>query len=386
MLDVHRLRLLRELAYRETIAAVAQALRFTPSAVSQQLTVLEREAGVPLLERTGRRVRLTPAGRELVAHAEEVLARLEGAEAALAARHGVTGTLRLGAFPSAARILLPPALIALGRDHPGLELEVDEVDPALAAEALRTGDLDAALTHDYDLVPVPAHPALESTVVLTEPMYVASARPPDEPADPVGSFRDESWIMGKPGTMCRLAAERICQVAGFQPRIRHQSNDFPTVLALVAAGQGPTIVPRLATVNAPAGVVLTPLPTTTRVSVAHRRGAGDHPAIAAFRAAIDRAVQEYRDGSVAVQPEPHAEQHRAQHQVQGVVGGVQRDEVGRVVPDDEQADHEQHQIRRPDRRVDQLGGARASHPGTDHDGADRDVYQVVQRVHLEQSE
>lgn len=295
MLDLHRLRLLRELAYRETIAAVAEALTYTPSAVSQQLAVLEREAGVPLLERTGRRVTLTPAARTLVAHAEELLARMERAEAALAvARMNVTGTLRIGAFPSAARVILPDSLVALGRDCPDLELMIEEFDPALAAEAVRTGELDTALTHDYDLVPVPEHPALESTVVLTEPMYVASPSAPHDPSDPVGSFRHDWWIMGRPGSLCRIAAERICQAAGFQPRIRVQSDDFPTVLALVAAEQGHAVMPRLGTVNAPAGVVLTPLPIAARVAMTHRRGGSAHPAIAAFRRSVGHAVEAYR--------------------------------------------------------------------------------------------
>ena len=291
MLDVHRLRLLRELSYRGTIAAVAQALAYTPSAVSQQLTALEREAGVALLERTGRGVRLTPAARTLVAHAEHVLAGLENAAAALAAtKDGLAGRLRLGAFPSAARTLLPPALVALGRDHPDLELMVDEIDPADAAGLLRTGDLDAALTQDYDLVPVPEHAALESTVVLTEPMLLAAA----EPAADLRALRSGAWIMGRPGTLCRLAAERICQAAGFEPRVRHQTDDFPTALALVAAGQGQAILPRLGAVNAPRGVVLTPLATTTRVRVTHRQGAGGQPAIAAFNGAIVDAVERYR--------------------------------------------------------------------------------------------
>lgn len=295
MLSLHRLRLLRELAYREKIAAVAEALAYTPSAVSQQLAVLEREAGVPLLERTGRRVRLTPAARTLVAHAEDMLARMESAEAAMAAaRENVTGTLRIGAFPSAARVILPSALVALGRDCPDLELMTEEFDPALAAAALRTGELDAALTHDYDLVPVTEHPALESTVVLTEPMYVASHSTPDDPSDPVGSFRDAWWIMGRPGNLCRLAAERICQAAGFQPRIRHQNDDFPTVLTLVAADQGHAIMPRLGTVNTPAGVVLTELAISARVAVTHRRGGSAHPAVAAFRRSVEHAVNGYQ--------------------------------------------------------------------------------------------
>src|SRR5690348_2999349 len=128
MLDVRRLRLLRELAHRGTIAAVAEALSFSASAVSQQLSVLEREAGVPLLERTGRRVALTPAGQGLVRHAEAVLERLEQADAELAgARRGLTGPLRIGTYPSAARAIIPGTLAALATAHPGLEPMVTEV-------------------------------------------------------------------------------------------------------------------------------------------------------------------------------------------------------------------------------------------------------------------
>lgn len=295
MLDVRRLRLLRELAYRETIAAVAQALSYTPSAVSQQLTVLEREAGVALLERSGRRVRLTLAGRALVRHAEDVLAGLERAEAALAStRNQLAGSLRIGAFPSAARTVLPSALVELGHDHPQLELMVEEFDPANAAEALRTGALDVALTQSYDLVPAPGDSAVASTVILTEPMVLASGQSAASSGDPVGAFRDGLWIMGKPGTQCRQAAERICQAAGFQPQIRHQSDDFPTVLALVAAGQGQTLLPRMGTVGAPTDVVLIPLGYIARVSITHRSGADTHPAVTAFRRAMAHAVDNYR--------------------------------------------------------------------------------------------
>src|SRR5689334_20975630 len=131
MLEVRRLRLLRELAHRGTIAAVADALMFTPSAVSQQLAVLEREAGVPLLERDGRRVALTPAAHRLVEHTETVLAQLEQAAAELAdTRDGLAGPLRIGAFSSAARTILPGALALLTRDHQRLEPMLDELDPA----------------------------------------------------------------------------------------------------------------------------------------------------------------------------------------------------------------------------------------------------------------
>lgn len=295
MLDLRRLRLLRELAHRQTITAVADALSYTPSAVSQQLTVLEREVGVALLERSGRRVRLTLAGRALARHAEDVLAEVERAEGTLAGAHAqLVGSLRIGAFPSAARTLLPSALVVLGRDHPHLELMVEEYDPADAANALRSGALDVALTQDYDLVPLPDHAAVYSAVVLAEPMILASGRPPADPAEPVGSFHDSLWIMGKPGSQCRQAAERICHAAGFQPQVRHQSDDFPTVLALVAAFQGQALLPRMGTEGAPADVVLTPLLHTARVRVTHRRGADAHPAVTAFRRAVTQAVESYR--------------------------------------------------------------------------------------------
>jgi DNA-binding transcriptional LysR family regulator len=167
MLDVHRLRLLRDLARQGTIAAVAQTHSYTPSAVSQQLAALQRQAGVPLLERDGRRVSLTPAGLALVRHTEAVLAALEAADAALAAaRTGLTGTVRIGAFPSAVRTILPAALVALGREHPGLDLMVAELDPVAMPDGLRDGRLDVALLHDYDLAPDPPDSTLDSTSLL----------------------------------------------------------------------------------------------------------------------------------------------------------------------------------------------------------------------------
>jgi DNA-binding transcriptional LysR family regulator len=295
MLDLHRLRLLRELSYRQTIAAVAQALAYTPSAVSQQLAALEREAGMPLLERTGRQVRLNAAARTLVAHAEALLDELERAEASLAAaRTTLTGSLRIGAFPSASQAILPDVLVRIGREHPGLELTVTDVDPVQAAELLRAGDLDGALTHDYDCLPLPQNPALTSRIVLTEPMYVASPQAPHDLDAPVASFADQAWIMGTAGNLCRQATERICHAAGFAPRIRHQIDDFPTVLALVAAGQGAAIVPQLATRRSPAGVVFTRLPDVRRIKLSHRRGAASHPAVTALRAALDEVLADHQ--------------------------------------------------------------------------------------------
>ncbi|KJK59639.1 LysR family transcriptional regulator [Saccharothrix sp. ST-888] len=288
MLDVRRLRLLRELAHLGTIAAVADSLSFSPSAVSQQLSALEREAGVALLERSGRRVALTPAGRNLVRHAEAVLERLEQAGAELAhARRGLAGPLRIGTYPSAARAIIPAALAELAGRHPGLVPMVTEVDPAGVAAALRAGELDVALIHEYDLVPAEPEPGLAATAPLfTEPMYLAALAPGG-----LTEHRDAPWIMAPLGTLCHTMAQRACAAAGFTPQVRHWIDDFTTVLALVAAGQGVALVPHLGvTAGAHPGVTLTRLPMYRRTRTAFRAGAGAHPAVAAFIAALHTAV------------------------------------------------------------------------------------------------
>jgi DNA-binding transcriptional LysR family regulator len=308
MLDVRKLLLLRELARRDTIAAVAEALCYTPSAVSQQLAALERDAGVPLLQRTGRRVSLTPAGAALAGQTEEILALLERAAAGLAAaRTGLTGPLRIGAFPTAMRTILPAALVALGRDHPGLELMVTELDPAAVPDALRSGALDVALVHEYEFVPAPRDPALDTEPLLEEAIYLASAGPApmvDENTagensageDPVGRHRDSPWIMASPGTLCHTMAVRACQAAGFTPRIRHHADDFVTVLALVAAEQGVALVPQLGAIGPPPGVVLTELPARRRTRIAYRNGTRHHPPVSACIAAIHAAADTHRVG------------------------------------------------------------------------------------------
>ncbi|MEH1124356.1 LysR family transcriptional regulator [Micromonospora sp. CPCC 206061] len=290
MLDVRRLRLLCDLSRLGTIAAVAQAHTYTPSAVSQQLSTLEREAGVPLLERTGRRVVLTAAGRVLVAHAETVLAALEQTSAALASLGtGLSGPLRIGAYPTAVRALLPATLVALGQQHPGLELMVTELDPVDVPAALRERRLDVGLLNDYDAVPVEPDPTLDAVPLLDETVFLAV---PADGADSLDTARDATWILASPGTLCHTATLQVCRTAGFTPRARHHADDFATVLALVAAGQGVSIVPQVAAARPPAGVRLIPLPTRRRTRIAYRHGAASHPAVAAFVAAIRTAADE----------------------------------------------------------------------------------------------
>lgn len=299
MLDVRRLRLLRELAHRGTIAAVAEALAYTPSAVSQQLSALEREADVPLLARTGRSVALTPAATALVAHADAVLARLEEASAELAARRGEpAGPLRIGTFPSAVRSLLPQALAALARTHPALEPRISELDPVHAADRLRAGELDVALLHRYDFAPPVTAPGVRTRGLFAEPLYLVA------PADHGGArtpadCRDEAWILASPGTLCHTMTVRACEAAGFTPYARHHVDDFSAVLALVAAGQGVALVPRLGVADAPDTVVRrtlrTELPLARETQVAYRAGAAAHPAVLAFADALREAAEALPD-------------------------------------------------------------------------------------------
>ncbi|HEY2313303.1 MAG TPA: LysR family transcriptional regulator [Streptosporangiaceae bacterium] len=298
MLDVRKMTLLHELARLGTIAAVAQAQFCTPSAVSQQLAALEREAGIALLRRRGRGVVLTPAGADLAERAGAVLALLEEASAALAsARTELSGELRIGAFPTAVRTLLPAALVALGAAHPRLELHVTELDPAQVPAALHAGLLDVALVHEYDYVPAAPDPGLVTRPLLSEAVYLASAAPLAVLAgagfDPVQASRALPWIVGSPGTLCHLMAVRLCQAAGFTPRIRHYADDFAAVLTLVAAGQGVAVVPELALADCPDGVALAALPATRRTLIACRSGAQAHPAIAACAAAVRSAAAGY---------------------------------------------------------------------------------------------
>ena len=285
MLDVRRLRLLSDLDRLGTIAAVAALHTYTPSAVSQQLAALEREAGVALLQRSGRRVALTAAGQMLVRHAATVLTALEQTTAALAAvRCGPTGLIRIGAHPTAVRTVLPAALVTLGRDHPALELSVSELDPVAVPGALRDHRLDVGLLHDYDVVPAAADPALESVALLDETVSLATA--PGAPITTLADTRDTDWILASPGTLCHEVALRVCRSAGFTPRARHHIDDFDAVLALVAAGQRVALVPQLAAATPETGVRLIAAPTRRRTRIGYRRGAAAHPAVAAVVTAL----------------------------------------------------------------------------------------------------
>ena len=189
MLDVRRLRLLRELNARGTIGAVALALDYSPSAVSQQLALLEKEAGVPLLERVGRNVRLTAAAQTLVGHTDVLLARLEEAEADLqATAEQITGTVRVAAIQSAGLYLLAPALRRLKRDHPALRVEVTDAEPETSLPSLALGTLDMVLADQYPFLPRPPDDRLDLEPLLEEQFHIVLHCQP-----PAGAAATARW-------------------------------------------------------------------------------------------------------------------------------------------------------------------------------------------------
>jgi DNA-binding transcriptional LysR family regulator len=283
MLDVRRLRLLTELSHRGTIAAVAKAVGYTPSAVSQSLARLEREAGMALLERDGRHVRLTPAARGLVARAERILAELDAAEAELAAAYSaVGGEVVIGAFPSAGARLVVPAIRALAGNHPDLVCSVREHEPEDGIPLLRAGEIDVLISEYYDDVPPIAAGGLERHVLLTEPLLLMLPKAQPEPVD-LGALRDARWIGGLAGTQYAAAVERACRAAGFTPRIEHRADEASLLVALAAAGLGVGLLPALARVPEPGLHYLRahPAPPRRHVAAFLRRGAATRPALAA---------------------------------------------------------------------------------------------------------
>jgi DNA-binding transcriptional LysR family regulator len=252
MLHLQRLRLLHELHARGTIAAVADALQFTPSAVSQQLAVLEREAGVALLEPAGRGVRLTDAALVLVRHAEALLERAELAQADLAAATGtVAGRGRIASFQSVALRLALPAMEALAREAPGLRCELIEAEPEQSLPALALGDVDLVLADEWKHQPHARPAGVEREDLCLDP--VTLVLPEDHPAArrhrhavPLAELAAEAWTTGHRETGWEEITNRTCrELGGFDPDIRHRTNDSVTSLALVANGQAVTLLPQL---------------------------------------------------------------------------------------------------------------------------------------------
>ena len=249
MLDPRRLAVLREFAVQGTIARAADALAFTPSAVSQQLAQLQREAGVELLRKVGRRLELTDAGRMLVARADELLARVEQIEADLAAQtQEVRGTVRIGAFQTAASAIVLPALDRLGADHPQLSVELVDAEAEDSLPLLVRGGLDVAITEEYEHAPRPRVPQLQREYLGPDEMLLALPPGHRPAAGPVAlaSLSGSVWAAGRADTAFGDMFARTCRsVGGFEPDIRHRVNDMQLLLELVAGGRAAAIVPAL---------------------------------------------------------------------------------------------------------------------------------------------
>ena len=250
MLDVRRMRVLREVAQRGSFSAAADALAYTQSAVSQQIAALEREAGTILVERSARGVRLTDAGRALVAHADVILARLADAEAELEAIAGLRGgRLRMAAFPSAGASIMPEAIARYRERHPAIELSLEPAEPGPALAKLRSGEVDIALDITVAFRPEPDD-GIDRLHLLDDPMYVAL--PANHPLAhkrglKLDELADESWILGSTNS-CPDASVflRACQLAGFEPHIAFNSDDYYAMQGFVAAGVGASFIPDLA--------------------------------------------------------------------------------------------------------------------------------------------
>jgi DNA-binding transcriptional LysR family regulator len=286
VLDLQRLRALHAVSVHGTVAAAAAALGYTPSAVSQQIAKLERETRTVLLERQGRGIRLTEQAEQLAAAAQELMAVVERAETELEERRGLpVGRLTIAAFASAARGLLPGVLADLAKRHPALDTRMSEIDPHLSVDLVAKGAVDVAIVHDWDIAPLPTPPGVEQAVIGDDLCDLLV--PADHPFAARRSVRrtdlkNERWICQPPGRVCHDWLIRTLRDAGCEPDIVHQADENPTLVALVAAGLGVGLVPRLGRGPLPDGVVevsLDPMPLR-RLYALWRTGASRRPAIA----------------------------------------------------------------------------------------------------------
>jgi DNA-binding transcriptional LysR family regulator len=314
MLGVWRLQLLREVSRRGSIKAAAEAMSITPSAVSQQLSILEGEAGVVLLERSGRRVRLTDAAQLLVRHADTITGAIAAAEAELAStRELVTGTLRVAAFPTAARAIMPPVMTALSRRHPALRVTLRDIEAAESLTALQMDEIDVAIVDEYDEPGRVPDAGLEFCEFMRDPLYLASPAPARaaelegkeadagqgvDTGQPVRltDYRDAFWIMDTEDSHLGQVTLRACRASGFEPHVRSNCKDFSVIIALVEAGLGVGMLPGLAIHDRPVRASIHPTdpPLARRIASVIRPERRSHPMIVSVLAELERFGAEYR--------------------------------------------------------------------------------------------
>ena len=295
---IQQLRMLREVSSRGTISAAAAHLGYTPSAVSQQLASAERGAGVALLERSGRNVLLTDAGRELVRHADLVLHQLDEAAASLErVASEVAGPLNIGFVESLKASMLRPLLEMLRTRHPELIVRATEIDGRAPLALVRSGELDVTFAIEDPLVPAPVEDDLERILVCRDWFRAvlpaeefASGKPPA--VIDVRTLASRPFAAPPAVDSCGRAMLALCRNAGFEPDRRHTVSDYPTTLCLVGAGGVVALVPDLGLQDIPDDVVVVDLesPGHRRVVMVHRSSGSERPAIRAFAAAVEEVA------------------------------------------------------------------------------------------------
>ena len=289
MFDLRRLRLLHELSVRGTLSAVAEALSYSPSTISQQLALLEKEAGVPLLEPDGRRVRLTAQGAALAAHAARMLAADEAARAELERMRPSLAPVRVAVMQSAAHGLLPRALDALAASEPQLRVEVAELAPEEGLFEVAARGFDLAVAEQYPGHTREHREGLERSLLGRDAIRLAVSR--DDPARSLHDLRDRAWVMEPVGTAARQWATQQCRAAGFEPDVRFEMADLTAHVRLVASGHAVGMIPDLVFAGEAPAVRLVDLPGEPRreVFTAVRRGTADRPGVRAVRGALQVA-------------------------------------------------------------------------------------------------
>lgn len=290
MLEVRRLRLLRELSSRGTIAEVADALHLSPSSISQQLSQLEREVGVPLLRKAGRRLELTPSAEVLVEHTERILSELEEAESAAVGVSGeASGTLRIAVFQSAAVAFMPRLLAELATAHPRLRVTMSQREPEEGLRETAAHEFDLVIAEQYPNHAAPRHRSLDRVPLTTDSLHLAvpvSGR--FDEVDAIERGDGLPWVMEPHGAASRHWAEQLCRQAGFEPDVRFETDDLQAHVALIESGNALAVLPDLMLVPRRPKARLIELPGRPRRSVftSVRTSSADTPAVRACRSVL----------------------------------------------------------------------------------------------------
>lgn len=287
-MDLGRLRALRELSIRKTMAAVAAALYVSPSAVSQQISLLEQEVGISLIERRGRGVKLTVAAQQLVRRAELIFAELESARADIAElKKIVAGELRVAAFPSVAAAVVPATIRELLRLHPDLNIQFDEMEPEESLAALRSWQTDVAIIDDLNVPPGMLDPNVETIPLLEDVFNVMVSqqhRLAERPVITLDDLREERWAIDTASVTYTRMLTEACRTAGYAPRIVARCKGFEVTIALIRGGDGISILPGLRASHDLEDVWVCRLSPEIRrkISLAFRKGEKSSPALQAF--------------------------------------------------------------------------------------------------------